>query len=101
MPRYEKKPADQSQMLEERVLQHNTFRKPYLPTAIRDESRHQREACERKSSRPAEETGEDRGRRAEFEHDDSDRKRRGRRETEMVHLGDSAVKVRGLVEAAL
>src|SRR5258708_30395510 len=58
-PRDQKKAADESEVLEERVLDHEALRWLHFPKSIRDERGEQGESCKPQGAEPAVDSGQD------------------------------------------
>src|SRR5258706_11211176 len=100
-PGDEKKAADQTEMLEERVLGHEALRQLHFPELIGDEGGDQRETGEPQRAEPAVGPGQDE-RGSDELGDDRRAGSRGReRQPEVLRLGYRSVEVEKLVEAAL
>src|SRR5258708_29330137 len=68
-PRDEKKAADESEVLEERVLDHEALRWLHFPKSIRSERGEQRESRKPQGAEPAVDSGQDERRTGELGHD--------------------------------
>lgn len=88
-------------MLEKSALDHEAIRRWNFPKTVGQEGRHQREAGERKRTKPAIKAGENQRSADQLGRYRCEGQRDCRRETELLHFGDRAGEVYGLVEAAL
>src|SRR5258706_6102663 len=88
VPCDEQESADQSEMLEERVLHHEAIGRRQFPKSIGKEGRNQREARQPQRAKPAVEAAEDQSRSGELRDDRGHGKWHGGAQSEMLHLGD-------------
>src|SRR5882672_9644618 len=100
-PGDQKKAADQAEMLEERVFDHEALRQLQFPESIGDEGGDQRESGKPQRAEPAVDPGQDE--RGSGELGDDRRAGSGCRERqpEVLPLGYRSIEVEELVEAAL
>src|SRR6266704_3192681 len=100
-PRDEKKAADESEVLEERVLNHEALRWLHFPKSIRNEGGEQRESCKPQGAEPAVDSGQDERGTGELGDDRRGGSRCCEGESEALRLGHRGVEVEELVKAAL
>src|SRR5258706_738453 len=85
-PRDEKKAADKTEVLEERVLNHEALRWLHFPKSICDERGEQRESCKPQGAEPAVDSGQDEQGAGEFGDDRRGGSCSGEWETEAFRL---------------
>src|SRR5258706_3088390 len=98
-PRDEKKAADKTEVLEERVLDHEACRWRHFPKSICDERGEQRESCKPQRAQPAVDPGQDEQGAGELGDDCRGGSCCREGESEVLRLGYPGVEIEGPVEA--
>ena len=93
--------ADEAQMLEERILHHESLRLGNFPKAVRDKGCDERKSCKPDRAHPAIEAGQDQSRSSELRYDDSNRNSRSCRQPEVLSLDNCTAEIRELNDASL
>src|SRR6266436_9431117 len=101
VPGNEHEASDQPQVLEERVLGHETLGRRNLPETVGDERRDERECAQPKRADPAIEARKDKRRSGELGDDRCNGDGRGPRQAEMLCLGYRAAEIEQLDKATL
>jgi len=101
VPRNQEEATGESQMLVERIFYPESLRWPKLPVPIGHKRRGDGERTQRKRAEPAPVSRQDGDGREEFQSKHRDRKGHGRRETEVIHLGEGFIEICQLYDATL